>query len=225
MEKVAGLEVIQKLNPNSKKHFVILHGYGANAQDLFSLQKLFDNKGEHNWHFPNGFINLALSPMFDSRAWFPIDIESYEKAQREGRHRDLASVRPAGLNEARDRLLKFIKEIINNGDELVLGGFSQGAMLSAELSFHLKPILKAVILLSGAILDEISWFPKFAELKGLKFIQTHGEQDMVLSFTEAQRLSEKLQELGWEGSFHPFQGGHEIPMHIALEVRNFIESL
>lgn len=223
MQEVGGLEVIQDLNSNSKTHIVILHGYGANANDLYSLKQFFDPDTKYNWHFPNGFLDLGSTPGFESKAWFPIDAEAYAKAQAEGRHRDLAGVRPAGLNEARDRLLKFLKEILGEGDQLILGGFSQGAMLSTELSFQVASVLKGLIVLSGALLDEKFWVPNLSKLKGVPFIQSHGESDPVLSFDEAKRLYEFFKESELEGDFLDFQGGHEIPMYIAAKTKEFIE--
>jgi len=224
MKNVGGLDVIQNLNSSSKTHIVILHGYGANANDLYSLKKFFDPETKHNWHFPNGFLDLGSVPGFESKAWFPIDMEAYEKAQAEGSHRNLAVTRPNGLNEARDRLLKFLKEILADGDQLILGGFSQGAMLSTELSFQLGPVLKGLIILSGALLDEKFWVPNFDKLKGIPFIQSHGESDPILSFNEAKRLSEFLKDNGLKGEFLDFKGGHEIPMYIAAKTKEFIDN-
>lgn len=225
MKEVAGLEVIQRLNPNSKTHVVIFHGYGANSNDLASLQQALDPQNKFNWHFPNGFLKLDMMGGFDSRAWFPIDIQAYEQARAQGRYRDMANHRPPGLDEARDRLLKFVKVILEDSDQLILGGFSQGSMLTMELSHYLKDVLKAVIILSGAILDEVTWFPKIEELGGLPFIQSHGVQDPVLSFQEAERLSEKLISSHWKGQFHSFQGGHEIPLQVLMQVKQFMNNL
>lgn len=224
MDIVGGLEVIQKINEKSNTHIVFFHGYGANANDLFSLREFLDPGSKYNWHFPNGFLSLGVTPMYDSRAWFPIDIEAYEKAQAKGEFRDMASTRPAGLNEARDRVLKFLKEILKNGDKLILGGFSQGAMLSAEISSQLSSVLSGLIILSGAFVDESNWVPSFTKLSGLPFIQSHGNADPILSFDEAKRLYDCLIKQGLKGDFLDFAGGHEIPVGVVLKAKEFIQA-
>ncbi len=225
MKVIANLECVQSLNKSSQNHIVILHGYGANAHDLLSLKNYWDPQSLHNWYFVNGFLKLNMSPMMDSRAWFPIDMVAYEAAMREGKFRDLAGVRPAGLDEARDRLLKFIKEILPQNDHLILGGFSQGAMLSTELSFYLASQLKGLILLSGSYVDEASWSKKLSLLKDVPFIQSHGEQDPILSFDEARRLYDSFTQSGVSGEFLNFKGQHEIPLPVIDKVKNFLNQI
>ena len=45
----------------------------------------------------------------------------------------------------------------NVKEPIVLGGFSQGAMTSAEIAFHSDQELAGLILLSGTTVDEEGW--------------------------------------------------------------------
>src|SRR6187431_2669166 len=50
---------------------------------------------------------------------------------------------------------------------LVLGGFSQGAMVASEVAFRTKVPLSALIVLSGTLVDEPSWENHFRERQNL----------------------------------------------------------
>jgi phospholipase/carboxylesterase len=110
-------------------------------------------------------------------------------------------------------------------ERVVLGGFSQGAMVAADYSLHQNQGPKAMILLSGTLLNRDIWSNLARKKKGLKYYQCHGTNDPVLGYTQAKQLNSVLTEAGLDGSFSTFMGGHEIPSTVIAEVGTFLNNL
>ncbi|MDN8836887.1 hypothetical protein Q0M54_13930, partial [Staphylococcus aureus] len=60
---------------------------------------------------------------------------------------------------------------------------------------------------------------------GFKFFQAHGARDQVLSFALAQRLEGVLKEAGWDGHLQRFDGGHEIPFEVLIQLGAFLRKV
>ena len=95
--------------------------------------------------------------------------------------------------------------------DVLLGGFSQGGMVSAEIAFRSDTPLKALILLSPTVVDEPSWRDGIPLRRGLPVFIAHGRQDEVLPFSASARLAETLRTAGLSVTWVPFDGGHDIP--------------
>jgi phospholipase/carboxylesterase len=226
MKSQAIIECIEHINThNPKASVVFCHGYGADMNDLEQLAFVLDPAGEYNWFFPNGILQVPIGPGFFGRAWFNINIAEYDEAVRSGKHRDLSSRRPKGLDEASLSLKTFLNEKALDPAQLVLGGFSQGAMLATEVALTLETAPKALVLLSGAMLDEKNWKEKMKSRRGLAFFAAHGMNDPVLSFEGAKDLAKAFVEAGWQGHLESFKGGHEIPQPVLQNLTYFLKGL
>lgn len=191
---------------------VLLHGYGAPGDDLVPFHRVLDVPREVRFVFPHAPISLG-NFMMDARAWWPIDIAALEAALAEGRSRDLRSDVPAGLVEARAALTAFMDamQAALKPSALVLGGFSQGAMLAMDFALHDPRPIAALTLLSGTFLSEKAWRPLFAGRAGQRALVSHGSHDPLLPFAATSELKDALLEAKWNVDFVPFRGQHEIP--------------
>lgn len=214
---ISGIESIRVLSSRSDTAVVFLHGYGANMHDLFPLWELW-HQNDFNWYFPNGIQNLPMG-YYEGRCWFSIDIEKLERAMRDGTHRQMAEVVPPEFDETMKRLETFFLEIAKTHKQVILGGFSQGAMLASHLAMKDSFALDGLVLLSGALLAQ-ERFPKAA--RAIPFYQSHGSADPILSVDGARDLEKKLHALNFKGKLHVFRGGHEIPMSVIGEVKTFL---
>jgi phospholipase/carboxylesterase len=203
----------------------MFHGYGADMHDLSGLAPAVPEGGNYRWVFPNGIKQIEIGPAFYGRAWFAINIEEYSKAIQEGRARDLSKKRPAGLDKAIQEAEAFVQTLDVPAEHLVLGGFSQGAMLATELAARRPENIKGVLLLSGNLLDEENLKKLASKHHGQKFYQSHGTHDSVLDYNQAKRLEEMLVASGWQGSLDSFRGGHEIPISVLQNVGHFLKKL
>lgn len=191
---------------------VLLHGFGAPGTDLVGVWRVMNVPREVRFVFPAAPIDLG--PMYmGGRAWWRIDLAAYERAMRTGEMRDLSKTVPEGLAEAREKVTGLLAAVrAELGDApMVLGGFSQGAMLSLDVALRTDVRLAGLILFSGTLLAEHEWTPLMPKLGGLRVVQSHGQQDQILPFSLAEALRRLLAEAGCILRWVPFQGGHEIP--------------
>lgn len=225
LEEIGGLKALRwGADAPSAKKIVVLHGYGASAFDLFDLGQVLDPKGEYQWFFPQGPLQLNMGMMLAGYAWFPIDVEAAERAIQESGGLKYAHLRPPGVDEAVERSLKFLKAIGFDPARDSLGGFSQGSMMCIELQRKLPIPVSQLLLFSGSLVDETGLSTHSQQFEGLKVFQSHGRFDEVLPLAGAEALRESLSHLGCQVEFREFSGGHEIPMSILQNCRQFLKS-
>lgn len=217
MAKTKKLEFLKRDGDNEKHNIIMLHGFGADAGDLFTLGDLLDPEGEWNFYCPQAPLEVPIGPGWTGRAWFPIPLRELEQGL------DYSRVRPPGIDDSRQAVEELIFEL--NSDKLVLGGFSQGAMLTVETAVRNPNDISGLIVYSGALIDEEGWKKQAGALKGKKFIQSHGNQDQVIPVSSGQKLFDLLKGAGLEGGMYAFQGGHEIPMPVIKKTRELLKSL
>jgi phospholipase/carboxylesterase len=202
---------------------VLLHGFGAPGDDLVSLHRVIEAPAGTRFLFP--VAPLALPPAYGAgRAWWHIDMAALDKAMREGTVRDLSREAPDGLLPARAKVQALLLEAQTklSPSAIVLGGFSQGAMLSCDVALDSDIALGGLVVLSGTLLAEAEWTARMASRKGLPVLQSHGRQDPILAFEMAERLRDLLKEAGLDVTWIPFNGGHGIPPAALDGLRPFL---
>lgn len=202
-----------------------MHGFGAPGTDLVPLARVMDVDGDVRFVFPEA--PSALPPQYGAgRAWWMLDMERMQRAMMMGMPRDLSEEHPDGLAGVRaqvESLLDAVRDELGVADErVVLGGFSQGAMLACDVALHTERPFAGLALLSGSLLAKDWWLPKMESRAGMRVFQSHGRQDSVLAFSGGEGLRDALVTGGADVEFHPFQGGHEIPMPILDGLSKFI---
>lgn len=214
------LDAIEIPNADPKALTVVcLHGYGADMRDLAPLAEELETKRPLKWFFPDAPETLD----WGGRAWFPIDVEAFEEAQRTGTPRDLSLKEPAGMEWAREELQKFIAESGVAWDKLVLMGFSQGAMLAVDLAARAETAPAGVVILSGTLVNKKVLAELAAKNKSLPFFMSHGSVDPILGFAQARSLEKVLLEAGWKGQLQRFEGGHAVPGEVLATLKNWLE--
>ncbi|GMV17446.1 MAG: hypothetical protein HS104_12255 [Polyangiaceae bacterium] len=191
---------------------VLLHGFGAPGSDLVPLWRELSPPPGTRFAFPEAPLGLGLD---DARAWWMIDMLKLEAALSRGELRDLTRDVPDGIAEARALVSEMLdgleRELGVEGSRVVLGGFSQGAMLALDVALRSERPLAGLVLLSGTLLAEDEWLPLMPKRAGLPVLQSHGRLDPLLPFAIAERLRDELARAGLPVKFIPFNGGHEIP--------------
>ncbi len=217
---ISGIETIQTTGTGNKSAIILLHGYGANCQDLLPLQNELDPNGNSYWYFPNGTEPIEDIPGFAGRAWFQIDQEFINsqvtgQGSMDRRYKDVDSTT--------EKIKRLYDELADQHENVFIGGFSQGAILATNLvlNYSLKPA--GLIILSGSFLAQKYWQDKNLPDRNLPIFQSHGLHDMVLPFVLAENLSKVLSKGNENYEFHPFSGGHEIPMPVLLELDKFLK--
>ncbi len=222
--ELAGLRT-QIVGPaDAKLTVVLLHGFGAPGDDLVALAQ-FMQVPQARFVFPAAPIELG-GMYGDSRAWWRLDLIKLEQDLRSGAIRDRRNEVPEGLVEVRAQLSKFLDEVkarysITDA-QMILGGFSQGAMLSCDVALHRETPPAGLVLMSGTLLAESTWTPLMTKLSGVPIVQSHGRADQLLPFSIAELLRDKLTAAGAAVEFIPFGGGHEIPPPVLAAVAKLV---
>ncbi|HXX66389.1 MAG TPA: hypothetical protein VEK07_04355 [Polyangiaceae bacterium] len=192
---------------------VLLHGFMGLPDDLAPFASSLGLDGE--FVFPAGIVDLAPCGR-RGRAWWAVDVEAREEALSRG-PRDLSRLLPDGLDRARASLASLLEELHDElgPRSLFLGGFSQGAMLSCDLALRTPSLaISGLVLLSGARIAESVWAPLYAARQGLRVFVSHGRQDADLAFAAADSFRRDLASAGWDVTWAPFDGGHEVPFSV-----------
>ena len=128
--------------------------------------------------------------------------------------------------EARERITVLLEEIRTklgaDPKRTVLGGFSQGAMLSCDALLHSTQPYAGLIQLSGTLVAKQEWAPLLTKRKGLPLFQSHGTQDPILPYAMAERLRDEFLQAGVSVDWQPFRGGHEIPEPVLRKLGSFL---
>lgn len=201
---------------------VLFHGFGADMSDLFPLTNYLQSAKTRNFYFPNGVIAAPGMPM--GRAWFPIDVKALEQAMMTGTHRDFDRPIP---NEIHNLCSKIEDSLVNelklDPSKTIIGGFSQGAMISMNLVLNSPYKYKALIQMSGTFLHRDYWIEKMQQREKMNIFLSHGYQDALLNPKDAEDLAASLTENAHNVQSIFFQGGHEIPLEVLKELKSFIE--
>lgn len=204
---------------------MLLHGFGAPGDDLVPLAEVVDVPAGTRWLFPEGPLSLNMG-FGNSRAWWIIDFARIQEDRAAGRIRDLSIETPNGLALARERLLVLLKDLPRqlpiDYKRTVIGGFSQGAMLTCDAVLQTNYPFAGLVQLSGNLLAQTVWSPLMPKRKGLPVFQSHGTHDDILPHIGAERLRDALSQAGLAVEWHSFRGGHEIPEPVLRRLGVFL---
>jgi phospholipase/carboxylesterase len=213
---------------------VLCHGFGASGEDLVGIAEGLlegsENAGGIELVFPAAPLALDEYGMPGGRAWWLLSISRLIAALDEGRYEEVREEVPPGIDEARQALTETVELLLarNNLDhrQLILGGFSQGAMLSMDVACRgLAAPPAGLCLYSGALICERQWKLTVSRLQHAKIIQSHGRQDPILPFQAGGWLRELLQKAGCQVDFVDFSGPHTIPWEAIERTQQLIVHL
>jgi len=205
---------------------VLLHGFGAPGDDLVALAQYI--RAPVRFVFPEAPIELG-GLYGDSRAWWLLDLARLEQELSSGTIRDRRDEIPEGLDTVREQMLSFLEQVEEryklDNNQLVLGGFSQGAMLSIDVALHREVAPAGLILMSGTLLASKVWTPLMTKLAGVPVFQSHGTHDQLLPFSIAELLRDQLRTAGAKLDWCEFHGGHEIPPAVLDKVTKLLTTI
>lgn len=177
---------------------IFLHGYGSNELDSDRFAQSFDQRYlVYSVKAPYK-IGEAKYKWFDFKRDGEDFIYSYDQ-----------------MNESVDRiidLLYYIKQKHHIDDsKIIIGGFSQGAMMSLAVSLRHSELFSGAMILSGDLLDEIEEEIKDLQIdKKLDIYISHGRQDQRLTFAEAVKDIKFLKAKGIDVYEFYYDSGHTI---------------
>lgn len=231
---LGGLQcVVAQATQDPPRLLVLLcHGFGAPGEDLVpfaaELVRLRPELEQARFVFPAAPLSLGWTGMGEGRAWWNIDFQQMEGALREGAKgvQRLHAGTPDGLPQAR-RMVREALDVACRQANLplsraVLGGFSQGSMVTTDVALRLEEAPAGLCVLSGTLVSEPEWRRLAPSRAGLPVFQSHGTADPLLPFSSAGALRDLLQGAGLAVEFHAFDDGHTIPLEVVGSLAEFL---
>ena len=205
---------------------VLLHGFGAPGDDLVPLWQELDAPRGTRFVFPEAPLSLQMGHG-EARAWWMLDLERRQRELAAGRSRELSRDVPKGLTEARALVMSMLDELDRRFGvkPMVLGGFSQGAMLACDVALHTTRPLAGLVLISGTLIARDEWTALLSKRKGLRVFQSHGSADPLLPFSMAEQLRDLFTQAGLSVEWVGFRGGHEIPGAVLAKLNVFLRGV
>lgn len=189
---------VEPLSGETRSALVLLHGYGANGADLIGLaEPMAEHLPDTLFLAPDAPEECLGAPM--GRQWFPIpwiDGSSEETARE-------------GLLRAASDLQAFIDGVMVDEDllpeQVVLLGFSQGAMMALHVAPRREDPVAAVISIAGRLLEPESLAAEAVSRPPVLLI--HGDRDDVVAVASMPEAAQALQDAGWTEVFaHVMRG-------------------
>ena len=181
-------ELISLNSEFATNRLVLLHGWGADAQDLVPVGQLLTESFKDRFEIVS-FSAPQRHPSGSGRQWYPLYPHDWEQV-------------PKAVLDLEKRLdnLSFDKIPLN---KTLLLGFSQGGAMALELAARNK--FEGVFALSSYP------HPKWQPSKDMSPVfLCHGNIDQVVPKEASQKSFKILRETGIKSELYFFEGGHEI---------------
>jgi phospholipase/carboxylesterase len=179
---------------------IALHGWGANAHDLFGLAPYLHG-GEAIVLCPQGPLAFDIGGGVPGYGWFPLG--------------DGASFDPALFEKAVATLRRFVDEALARYPvekrKVLLLGFSQGGVMAYALGLRDPARFAGLAALSSWLPDPLaSSIAQQPEHAGLPVLVQHGTEDPMIPVDRARESRAALLRLGVAATYHEYEMGHEI---------------
>jgi len=195
---------------------VLLHGYGSNAGDWLQFEHKIQVPLTGRLVFPQGPLRGANG----ARGWWWLNIEGHVPVGK--RFPDFSMAKPEGIKIASGLVRNLLENVPG---PIVLGGFSQGAMLSAEIAFQSEQDLAALVMIGGTTINEAAWVDRFPGRRMMPVFIAHGRNDGVLPFDTMERFQARIRAAGLNVTWFPYDGGHDIPDAVIAAMNSFLGTL
>jgi phospholipase/carboxylesterase len=188
---------------------ILLHGRGADEHDLHGLLDIFDPDRRLVGLTPGG--PLSLPP--GGRHWYVVprvgfpEPESFTKT-----YADLTALLDDQLEQ--------------HGvgwDRTVLGGFSQGAVMSYAVGLGSgRPLPAGILAMSGFIPTVDGWSLREDGLRGFPVAIAHGSMDPVISVDFARAARDRLEAAGADVLYRESPMQHTIDPRVVPDLQAWV---
>ena len=177
---------------------VLLHGFGADMNDLFSMKALFEACHVVSFQAP---IDLSNAGYMGGYAWFSLDFTPYG-----------ISYNTDEAEEAITQLADQLQDLRKKFKKLVICGFSQGSILAHALLLRYPKLLNGAICLSGRYSEFVFENAASDHLKDTPVFISHGTQDEVIPVELGHKIIDFYKQTGAKLFSKIYPMGHEISL-------------
>ena len=199
-------------NEKVQNAVILLHGYGGDGKDI-SMLTLNWKRFLKNTVFlcPNGHEICDINPQ--GYQWFDLSSNNEEYILKKSLNAEII-------------INKFIEEVkikynLSNNN-VVLGGFSQGCMLSINVGVTSEDEFNCIVGFSGKIINKENLQSRIKNKS--KILLTHGDQDEIVSSSFLLESKDFFERNKFEIKTKIFKNcGHHIPIDASSMALNFIK--
>lgn len=208
------VELPLEFNPTPSPDYsiILLHGLGANGNDLFPLAPVLAN-GRCRVICPHApTLPVTLNGGMVMPAWY--DIIGADLSDRQDTE---------GVEKSSEIIQALIQAEIDSGftpDKIFLAGFSQGAAMALHIGLRYKKQLAGIIALSGYLLFSEQPLPRHNQL--VPIFQAHGSFDPVVLPQWAKSTKNILQENNFMVEYHEYNMMHNISQDTINDINQWL---
>jgi phospholipase/carboxylesterase len=197
-------ELIRAEEPASKRLFIMLHGLGDSIEGYRWFPEAL------NLPWLNYLLVNAPDEYYGGYSWFDYQGE----------------IAP-GVKRSRESLYELLDAQRNTGfqsSDTILGGFSQGCLMSIDVGLRYPHRLAGIVGISGWICEPEQLLKELSPVAfEQRFLITHGLFDPMVPFADTREQINMLKATGLHIEWHEFPKPHTIAGELELSViRNFV---
>ncbi|HEY4415352.1 MAG TPA: serine esterase [Verrucomicrobiae bacterium] len=184
-------ELIPAPDKNSRHLMVMLHGLGDSLEGYRWLPEAL-NLPRLNYLLVN-----APDEYYGGFSWF-----------------DYPDILPAGILRSRKMLFDLLDDLRAKGfpaDQITLGGFSQGCLMTIDAGLRYPHRLAGLVGISGWVFEIENLLKELSPVaKQQRLLLTHGHFDAVIPFAPVREQAAKLKSAGLDVTWREFPKAHTI---------------
>jgi phospholipase/carboxylesterase len=191
---------------NSRRLWIMLHGLGDSIEGYRWLPEAM------RLPWMNYLLVNAPDAYYGGYSWY-----------------DFAGDIVPGVERSRKLLFQLLDARRADGfptEQTILGGFSQGCLMSLDVGLRYPHRLAGIVGVSGYVCEPEKLLKELSPVaRQQRLLVTHGTKDTMVPFAESRAQIELLEDAGLNLEFHSFDKAHTIAGEEELSViRNFVRA-
>lgn len=199
----------ERPGPGPHPGLVLLHGRGADEEDLLGLASAFDERL---------FVISARAPFayeFGGYTWYDVG--------------QIGAPEPTMFRESCDRLSRFLDDIRAqyplDPQKVVLFGFSMGCVMSFGLALSRPGIARGVSANSGYVPVGTHLELQWQQLAETSFFITHGTLDPVIPIEMARQTRKLFEHSNAPFIYREYPAGHQLTDTCVEDIAQWLRTL